>query len=218
MKIGLVAASLALATLWTCPVFAQDTRGNQSKQTATGFGVNTVFNYARSTNEVQDGSKVRNETLFLRLEPQFEYFLADGIPLDVSLGWLHRQLSRGDTEGKAAENDGLLLIGSGLHLPATPKFEIILGVRVGGYMGGSSRPTTIVENGMATTITEDTSTRGFAASGTLGSSYQVGDHAQFRAGVTYTGVFGTETITSSDTSLSTTTHNAGLSISLLYFL
>lgn len=196
-------------------VFAQQNRGKQTQSGASGVGLNSIFNFSLASNEVEGADDVSNSNMFLRLEPQFEYFVIDGVPITISAGWLRRSISRAD-DSSSASNDFLSFVGTGYHLNTTPNFAVIFAVGLGGYLGASENEVTVIDatTGNTTSLTEKTSTLGFGGTATLGAGYQFGKRGQFRAGVTYTGLFGNETLESTDTSLGVTTHNIALNVGL----
>lgn len=182
------------------------------KQGTVAIGINWIFNYASNSNEVVDGTKEENTTSFMRLEPQFEYYFTPQVPLTLSAGWLRRSLNRpnGDT---AASNEVLLLLGSAYHLEVTPTFSLIGSAALGGYFGSSEQTT---QSGTKS-INETTGTLGFGTNIGVGASQRFSQSGQFRAGLNYSGLFGSESIESTGKSFAVQTHNVALSIALFYY-
>lgn len=212
MKMSAI-TSFAIVMLVASTAFAQQNRGPQTTQGATGIGVNTIFNFSAASNEVEGSDDASNSTMFLRLEPQFEYFLIDGVPITLSAGWLRRSIKRAD-DSSSASNDFLGFLGTAYHLNTTPNFAVIASLGLGGYIGASEQDVVVDNMGMTQTLTEKTGTQGFGVTSTLGAAYQFAKRGQFRAGLTYTGLFGSETIESTDQSLGVTTHNLALNVSI----
>ncbi len=174
------------------------------------FGLNWIFNFSANTNELDDGSDATDDTSFLRLEPQFEFYVTPEVPITLSAGWLRRSLNRVDDQ-TAASNELLLLLGTGYHLPVNQLFTLIGSAAIGGYFGSSSRLITIQN----TLRDEKTDTVGFGGNATLGAGLNFSDHGQFRAGVTYTGLVGSESVADGK-SFSVVTHNVALNVGLFY--
>ncbi len=180
---------------------------SRSEKGPVSFGLNFIFNFASNTNELTDGTEVSDGATFLRLEPQFEYYVTPEVPITFSAGWLRRSLNRGE-DVTSASNELLLLLGTGYHLPVTRAFTLYGTAGLGGYFGSSS-----ATNG---TFDITTDTVGFGGNAAVGAGLNFSDHGQFRAGLTYTGLIGSESQETNGTSLSVVTHNVALNIGLFY--
>ncbi len=176
-----------------------------------GLGIGGAFNLTNTKNDVTSGESVDNNTLFLRLNPRAEYFFTDGVPVVFRAGLLTRSLDRGPTN--ATETDGIFTVGSGYHLKLNEKIELLFEAELGAYFG-SSESSVEINN---VTVDVSTDTRGAAFGAGLGFSLMVSDNSQLRAGVSYTGLVGNESVQNSDETLSATTHAVGLTLGYMYF-
>lgn len=189
------------------PKAAEESKKVTRTKGPVSFGLNFIFNFASNTNEVKDSPDESDGATFLRLEPQFEYYVTPEVPITFSAGWLRRSLSRGD-DVTSASNELLLLLGTGYHLPITQAFTLFGTAGVGGYFGSSSAQ---IGN-----IDATTDTVGFGGNAAVGAGLNFSDNGQFRAGLTYTGLVGSETQEMNSESLSVVTHNIALNIGLFY--
>lgn len=176
-----------------------------------GVGFEGVFNLTNTTNEISDGEEVNNSTFFLRFSPRVEYYVIDNLPITLSMGIISRSLDRGDTS--ANEFDGLFTLGTGYNIQANKKFAFLVSVEAGGYLGSSSRTTTIGNQ----ELEENTDTRGFGFGAGLEPAYLFSSNAQLRGGIRYLGLIGSESVPSAAEDLSVTTHTVGLSLGFFYF-
>lgn len=176
-----------------------------------GVGFEGVFNLTNTTNEIADGEEVDNSTFFLRFSPRAEYYVVDNIPITLSMGVISRSLDRGETS--ANEFDGLFTLGTGYNIQANRKFSFLLSVEAGGYLGSSSRSTTIGDQ----EVEESTDTSGFGFGGGIEPAYLFSTNAQLRGGIRYLGLIGSESVPSAEEDLSVTTHTVGLSLGFYYF-
>ena len=193
---------------------------DQRAQGTWTAGIDTMVNHTTTTNELPGGSMVDNTTLFLELSPTLGYFIVDNVELWGTIGLLSRQLDRGG-ENVSLETDLLLEVGGRYWLPLGDRFSLIGSLGLGGYFGSSTRQIDIQEatGGDATrtvSINEDTDTKGFEFSATLGAAYAINPATQLRAGLGLVGLIGNEVLTSVKDPLSVTTFNTGLSIGVFY--
>ncbi len=196
-------------------------RTKRVKKGPVTLGINFIFNFTSGTNEIEDASgtviDVSDSTSFLRLEPQFEYYIQDGVPITFSAGWLRRSLNRGDDDNSSSD-ELLLLAGSGYHIEINEAFTLFATAGLGGYFGNSDRTT--INAGAGTTgpatVNETTSTGGFAGNVALGAGLGFSEQGQLRAGINYTGLIGSESIESTGKSFSVVTHNLALNVGMFY--
>jgi hypothetical protein len=176
-----------------------------------GLGIGGAFNFTSTVNEVAGGETVDNSTLFLRVNPRAEYFFADGVPIVFRAGLLTRSLDRGATN--ATETDGIFTVGSGYHLGLNQKLSLLVEAEVGAYFGSSESSVQI--NDVSVDVSTDT--RGAAFGAGFAFEYMLTESGQLRAGLSYTGLVGNETVQNSDENLSASTHALGLTLGYMYF-
>lgn len=199
-------AALAFTVLLTLPGTSEAKEPGKF-----GLGLGGVFNYTNTSNEVSTGDNLDNNTFFMRLSPRAEYFFAENVPVVFRAGLLTRSLDRGSTN--ATEMSGIFTVGSGYHLPLNTKLSLNIEAEIGGYIGSSERSVQVAE----ATVSESTDTRGFAFGGGLVFAYMMGENGQLRAGISYTGLVGNESVSSTDENLSATTHAVGLTLGYMFF-
>lgn len=175
------------------------------------LGGRGMFAYTTSKNELLDGGDETNTTVFLRLTPTLATFVQDRLQVAGSVGLLRKSLAR-ESGGKATENDWLIEATAYYFLPLSQRFALVPGLGLGGYFGSSDR--TFSGNGQD--ISESTDTLGLAASAYLGAAYQMSPSWQIRSGLGITGLIGSETVASEDTTLSTSTMHFGVPVELYY--
>lgn len=187
------------------------------KKGGFSLGAGTLFSQTSTTNGLPEGGEINNTTLFFRLAPQLGYFVIDNLEVSLSAGLLTRELDRGGND-VAVENDLLIEATARYYVPLVERFALYADLGLGGYFGSSERLLSIplTEGAAATTINEQTDTSGAAFLGAIGASYVLVDKVQLRAGLGFTGLIGSEDITSVGESLSVSTFNTGLSIGLFY--
>jgi hypothetical protein len=186
-----VVAMLALLLLPTT-ASALETMEQLTSKGRANIGFNTSLSYTSATNETVDGERARNATLFFLASPKFGFFFTDRLELTVQPGLLMRRLQR-DEETRSTETSGLLDLGINFHLPINKYMAIVPGGGIGGYYGGSSRPTTFVDSdGNVQEVDASTTAFGLDAFGNLNLNYRVTDHTMLLAGVTFHYLFGTE--------------------------
>ena len=101
-------------------------------------------------------------------------------------------------------------------LPLGKRFAFLPGLGLGLYFGSSNRPLEVEENGSTSVVDEETSTFGVAATVYLTLGYQLSPNWHLRAGLALNALLGTESISSRDASLASSTAHVGLPIELHY--
>jgi len=171
---------------------ALETMEQLTSKGRANIGFNTSLSFTSATNETVDGERVRNATLFFLASPKFGYFFADRLELTIQAGLLMRRLQR-DEDTRSTETSGLLDVGVNFHLPINKYMAIVPGVGIGGYYGGSSRPTTFVDmDGNTQEVDASTTAFGLDAFGNLNLNYRVTDHTMLLAGLTFHYLLGAE--------------------------
>lgn len=202
-------AVLILSTLVLSLTMASEVEARPAK--SFGVGLDGVFNYTTTTNEISSGEEVDNTTFLLRASPRAEYYVIKNLPIILNMGILTRSLDRG--ESSTNEFDGLFSLGTGYNLQLNNKFSFLLSVEAGGYFGQSNRETTVGDQ----SIDESTDTQGFAFGAGIEPAYMFSSNAQVRAGIRYLGLIGTESVDSAAEDLSVSTHTVGISLGFMYF-
>lgn len=174
-------------------------------------GGSASFAYTKSKNDLVSGGSETNSTTFLRLSPTVSTFVLDRLEVGGSIGLLRKSLAR-EGDDKATESDWLIEATGHYFLPLSERFAFVPGLGLGGYFGSSKR--TVQSGGKD--VDESTGTKGFAASLYVSGAYQLSPSWQIRAGLALTGLTGSESVESEDTSLSSSTIHFGVPVELHY--
>lgn len=179
------------------------------------LGALTTLSYTSSSNGTLAGD-VDNSTLFMRLGPSVGYLVLDRVEVGMGLGMMVRRMGREGGESATGLDWSLEVYGR-YHLPLEGRFSLMPNARVGVYTGSSSREVSIVTSqDEVRRINEETSTLGLIVTAALDVGYMITDHVQMRAGLGLSGVWGTERVTSQESSFWGSTYNVGLGLGVDY--
>ncbi len=180
------------------------------------FGGRGMFSYTGTSNEALTGPDLSNTTLFYRLSPAVGYFLTENIQLGASIGLLGKSIAR-EGDRNTTELDVLTEVTAHYVLPMGKRFALMPGVGLGVYLGSSDRPLRVEDsNGDVTETQENTSTFGVSGSLYLSVAYQLSKNVHLRTGLALNALIGTESVSSQDESLSSSTAHFGLPLELYY--
>jgi|GEM_PF-3336467 hypothetical protein len=187
---------------------------NQSVTRKKDFlvGATSSMSFTTSYNET-DADPISNSTLFIRLAPNFGYFLMDNLEVGGSVGLLWRQIARSD-ETNAVGRDLTFQARGRYHFHVTERFSLLPGLALGGYVGRSQRSTQALQDGMLETIDYDTRTFGLIAEGGVEIGYLLTPDLQLQAGLNAIGLFGGERSQLEQETFQVRTFNTSLSIGL----
>jgi hypothetical protein len=182
------------------------------------FGAGAAFSYTSSKNEVLSGADASNSNFFFRLQGHAAYTLIDRVQVGLGLGIMSKSLGREAGE-KATETNYFFELNGTYMLPIADRFAFAPGAGVGLYGGSSSRTLFIPgANNTSASTTESTGTFGLHASANVLVAYQLSQNFQLRSGLTFTGLFGSESVDSANRSLGSSAFHVGLPLQLNYTL
>lgn len=178
-------------------------------------GALTTISYTSSSNGTLAGD-VDNSTLFMKIGPSVGYLVLDRVEVGMGLGMMLRRLGREGDESATGVDWSLEAYGR-YHLPLEGRFSLMPNARVGVYTGSSSREVSLVTSqDQVRRVNEETSTLGLLVTAALDVGYMLTDSVQMRVGLGLSGVWGTEQVTSQDTSFWGSTYNVGLGLGVDY--
>lgn len=211
-----LAATAGLLTFLIPTLASAETMYQLTSKGRGNIGFNSSLSFTSATNELEGGDTASNSTLFLLAAPKFGYFLANRIELAVQAGILMRRLQRGE-DSSSTESAGLLDVGVNFNIPLNQHIALVPGLGLGGYLGGSSRPTTVVnDQDEVQTVNESTSTLGLDLYGQLNLSYRASRKTTLIAGLNLHYLYGTERAESSEEALRVSTLNTSLGVGVAY--
>lgn len=178
-------------------------------------GGRTQFSYTGANNEIRDDKEESNNTFWFRLTPSVTYTFMERIQASLSIGILSKAISQ--EQGQDSDETNFFFEASAYyHVPLNERLSFIPGAGLGFYVGSGSRALALTTDDQTTITEESTGTSGFSAALYLGVGYALSEQWQIRSGLAINGLIGSESIESSDESLSTSTAHIGLPIELYY--
>ena len=185
------------------------------KQGTFTVGGRLQLSYTGTNNEVLEGVDESNNTYFFRLTPSVSYAPIDRLQVTVSAGVLSKSVAQ-EAGQDSDETNFFLEAAAHYQFPMGQRFSFIPGLGLGFYLGSGSRDLLLTRSGNTSLTEESTTTSGFAAALYLGVGYALTEQWQIRSGLSLNAMFGSESIDSSDASLSTSTAHIGLPIEIFY--
>jgi hypothetical protein len=176
------------------------------------IGGRTAFSYTGTNNETVSGGEVSNRTFLYRLTPTFSYLYQGKYLLSGSFGLIGKTLTR---EGGTRDGETDWLLEASVHyvLPISDRVAFLPGAGLGGYLGSSTKETA---GPNATTVKEETSTRGLAFTLYANLAYQINPSWQVRSGLALYGVTGSEKAESQSQRLGSSAVHVGLPVEVFY--
>lgn len=178
------------------------------------LGVRSAFAYSTTSADSLSGPQENNSTLFLRLAPAIEYHIKDRLVLGASFGLIQKSIGREAGSGGRSETGWMPEISAQYDLPITSRVALMPGMAFGVYFGGSTRQLILPTS--TTPVEESTSTVGVGVTVAMRVGFQVSEHIQVRSGLGLFGTFGSEKISSANTSLGTSSFNFTLPVEVYY--
>lgn len=179
------------------------------------FDVRTALSATLSNNETEGGGTVRNSTFFARFSPGLGYFIRDNLEVGGSAGVMWRRIGRAEDDFSTSR-DFLFEAKARYHYSVTPRFTLIPGLSLGGYLGRSERQVIVTQDGMIANVDETTRTSGGAATLSFDAGYLVKERISINAGVGFIGLLGTERIGSLEERFRVSTLNSSLNLGVVY--
>lgn len=185
------------------------------KRGAFALGLRSAFAYSSTSAESLTGPSETNSTLFLRLAPALEYHVKDNLVVGASFGLLQKSIGREEGSGGRSETSWMPELSAQYDISLTKRLALMPGLGLGLYFGGSDRNLRLNTPGNPV-VEESTSTFGVAVTVALRVGYQVSEHLQLRSGLGMFGTIGSESVSSQNVSLGTSSANITLPVELFY--